>query len=314
MMRKAGEILFETRLKANISIEDVYEGTKIRPSYIEAIEKSNYSEFHSDTTVKGFLRNYAVFLGLNPENIIALYRREQSYREKTHDKKWDIKLPKFHISPTLFVIVASILIIASVIGFFTFKYVEVSVPPNFDVIAPIDQSTTTDDKVVVRVLAVQAQGIDVFINNKPITTLDEKGDYFTTIDLAPGENQITVTAINGYKKQTTKNIKVYRQNPQNIETTNVNASMKYIDTQAGIINYTVDATPTISKNFNPGETVSFVMQSKVTISGTARISRQLEVMVNNTRVTLLADKSSQQISYVFNKDKNTYEIQVTPLP
>jgi cytoskeletal protein RodZ len=117
MMKKAGDLLKEARIQKKLTIEEVHEGTKIRPSYIEAIENSNYTIFHSLTTIRGFLRNYANFLDLNPESIIAVHRREESIKSLSNKKRLPLGLNNFHISSNVFVVLAALLVVSSVIVF-----------------------------------------------------------------------------------------------------------------------------------------------------------------------------------------------------
>jgi cytoskeletal protein RodZ len=313
MMKKAGEILRETRLSKNLTVEEIYEGTKIRQSYIEAIENSNYTNFHSPTTIKGFLRNYAFFLNLNPENIIAVYRREQSANSKSFKKKWKFRLPNLHLSPILFVLAASFVIILSVIAFFAYKYIEVSTPPQFEIVSPSDQFSTTQDKITVEVLALK-DGTEIQINNKTITTINNKGNIFTIVDLVEGENTIIVKAINGYKKETTKQIKVYRQTPQAPQIADANIAIKLTDTKPYQITYSIDDGAPINKTMNPGDVISFTSKTKTSISATDKMYKFLDISLNQSKVSLLQNIAKQEISYTFNKDKNQYDIKITALP
>ena len=81
-MRTAGEILSGKRNQLGLSLDQIEKDTKIRKKYLEAIEKNNYSFFSESTTVKGFIRNYALILEIPPENILAIFRRDFIENEK----------------------------------------------------------------------------------------------------------------------------------------------------------------------------------------------------------------------------------------
>jgi len=68
-----GETLKEARKARGLSLEEVAEKTKIRPRYLEAIEVENFDLLPGQIYVRGFIRNYARFLGLNPEPLVALF-------------------------------------------------------------------------------------------------------------------------------------------------------------------------------------------------------------------------------------------------
>ncbi|WP_427854584.1 helix-turn-helix domain-containing protein [Desulfotomaculum copahuensis] len=66
-------MLREARLARGISLADAEEATKIRGRYLEALEKEAFDVLPGRVYVKGFLRNYARFLGLDGELMAASY-------------------------------------------------------------------------------------------------------------------------------------------------------------------------------------------------------------------------------------------------
>lgn len=63
------------------SYQDVEAATRIRTRYLEALETGRYDVMPGgEAQVRGFLRRYAAFLNIPPEEIIALYERE-THRE-----------------------------------------------------------------------------------------------------------------------------------------------------------------------------------------------------------------------------------------
>ena len=73
MMGKLGERLYAARENKELSLDQVAEATKIPLNYLEALEGESLGAFTSDLHARGFLRNYALFLGLDPEETAALY-------------------------------------------------------------------------------------------------------------------------------------------------------------------------------------------------------------------------------------------------
>lgn len=70
---RIGETFKQARKERGLSLEEIAEKTKIRSRYLEAIEEENFGLLPGRVYVKGFLRNYAKYLGLNPEPLVALY-------------------------------------------------------------------------------------------------------------------------------------------------------------------------------------------------------------------------------------------------
>ena len=62
-----GYTLRQERERQNLSIEDIEQGTSIRAVYIEAIENGEYDKLPGAIYTKGFIKNYAKFLEMDPE-------------------------------------------------------------------------------------------------------------------------------------------------------------------------------------------------------------------------------------------------------
>jgi cytoskeletal protein RodZ len=60
-----GNSLREARLRQGLELPDIERATKIRPKYLRALEEEQFELLPAQTYVKGFLRSYAEFLGLD---------------------------------------------------------------------------------------------------------------------------------------------------------------------------------------------------------------------------------------------------------
>ena len=72
-MAGEGQMLQAAREEKQWSFTYTEEITKIRVRYVRALEEEKYEVLPGTTYVKGYLRTYAKQLGLNPDEIIALY-------------------------------------------------------------------------------------------------------------------------------------------------------------------------------------------------------------------------------------------------
>lgn len=72
-MDKIGELLYTERRKKGLEIADVEHATGIRGVYLNALEQSRYDVLPGEVYVKGFLRNYANYLGLDGSHLVQLY-------------------------------------------------------------------------------------------------------------------------------------------------------------------------------------------------------------------------------------------------
>lgn len=73
-----GDLLRETREQKKLSLEDVEQGTNIRKLYIKAIEDGNYEKLPGEVFLKGFIKTYGKFLGLNSLELIEQYKKEKN--------------------------------------------------------------------------------------------------------------------------------------------------------------------------------------------------------------------------------------------
>lgn len=77
-----GETLVAARRQQGVALSDAAAETRVRESYLAALEAEDFAALGGDVYVKGFLRSYARFLRLDPEPLIAAYRAEF---ERHHD-------------------------------------------------------------------------------------------------------------------------------------------------------------------------------------------------------------------------------------
>lgn len=76
-METIGEQLRAERERKGLSIKEIEAAISIRALYINAIEEGNYSIVPGEVYLKGFIRNYANYLGLNGQEMVASYRQAQ---------------------------------------------------------------------------------------------------------------------------------------------------------------------------------------------------------------------------------------------
>lgn len=75
-MPKVGEIFREERERQGLTLRNIEEMTSIRLRYLEAIEAGENSILPGEVYAKGFVRNYAIALGLDGTEFVNLYKIE----------------------------------------------------------------------------------------------------------------------------------------------------------------------------------------------------------------------------------------------
>jgi len=72
-----GEALRAAREAQGRSLHDAAEATRIRSSYLEALEEERFGELGGNVYAKGFLRSYAGYLGVDPAPLLEAYRAQE---------------------------------------------------------------------------------------------------------------------------------------------------------------------------------------------------------------------------------------------
>lgn len=73
---RLGELLLAARERKGVNLDEAERDTRIRASYLDALERGDFGELPGAVYTKGFLRNYAVYLGLDPEAVLARWNTE----------------------------------------------------------------------------------------------------------------------------------------------------------------------------------------------------------------------------------------------
>lgn len=201
-MTNAGEKLYEERIRKGLSLEEVAKATKIRSSFLLAIEKGEYKKLPSGTYAHGFVRNYARFLGLPENELLALFKRE--YDEEKFIKvlpdgfarKDDFPINKIKVAQTFKIL---ILIFVILVAYIIFQYRAAIFNPSLTVSVPFENSVVYSQTVTVT--GKTDSNSTVFINNET-ASLDKEGNFTKKINVFPGKAKITIKAVNNFNKTT----------------------------------------------------------------------------------------------------------------
>lgn len=112
---RLGENLRRAREQRGEKIVNIADYLRIKPSFLAALESSRYDQIPADAYAIGFLRSYAMHLGLDGREAIDRYRREMAGRRK----KPQLNMPQPIYegkSPTIAIIIGAILAAAIIYG------------------------------------------------------------------------------------------------------------------------------------------------------------------------------------------------------
>lgn len=201
-MRTVGEILKKRRLEKNLEFETIEKHLRIRKKFLVALEENSWDKLPSLPYIKGFLRNYSAFLGLKPEEIIAIFRRQFGEQQKSglmpNGLAHPLDEPTFRLTPHIAVISLISLFLLIFFGYLIFQYKIYTSPPNLIINKPKEGEIVTLNQIEITGKADNDAVIS--INGQKIA-ITRNGDFATTISLLPGINTITIESTSKYGKK-----------------------------------------------------------------------------------------------------------------
>ncbi len=113
-----GEGLKNERVNQGYTLEDVHNETKISPYVLQRIEQGVLDGLPHPVYVKGFIKSYADFLGLDAEDLGRQFTRNMSMEDEESENGYKSISPSRHRAKFILVIILLMLMIA---GWFVFK-------------------------------------------------------------------------------------------------------------------------------------------------------------------------------------------------
>lgn len=86
-MFEIGNSLREARLRQELDFPELEQATKIRGKYLRALEDEQFEQLPAQTYVKGFLRAYAEYLGLDGQLYVDEYNSRYSSGEEVLERR-----------------------------------------------------------------------------------------------------------------------------------------------------------------------------------------------------------------------------------
>ncbi|MCC7289548.1 DUF4115 domain-containing protein [bacterium] len=204
---KLADIFKSRREELGLELVAAEKATKIRGRYLRLIEDGDYDKLNDDVYSKGYVKNYAEFLGLDSKSILKLYREERDMfanlrkRPRPEGAKPSLGLKPideqgFTVTPRIFLVLFGFGLVALIAGYIIWQVVLLSSPPRLNV-DPINERV---DTAFVFVSGRVDGGADVYINDSPINSTSD-GAFREKVALVDGVNQIKISARNKLGKE-----------------------------------------------------------------------------------------------------------------
>ncbi len=305
-----GERLNKLRSEKRITLGEVSKSTRIQVKYLEYLESGRFEKLPADVYVKGFLRSYAQYLGMDENYLMRLYEREKEIHNNI--KKEEPKTPPWRGKPIRFsnIIITPKFLVAFLVVFFVglgffYLYRELSIfisNPRLVITSPINNFSTEEKAIMVE--GVTEKDAKLFINGQS-TIVDENGKFSEVLILQSGLNTIKIKAINRFEKESEKVISgeakfqniqeennIQQEQPQQEGQSQPPEEEKkikvdiYGDTKTTSIIVKADDAEVFSGIISPGETKNFEAKEKIFVS--AEKGKYVGVKLNGTNLGLLS--------------------------
>lgn len=189
-MQKFGDLVSLARKRKKISLDKVAQDLVIKKEHLVALEQENWSELPEPAFIKGYIKSYAEYLGLDPDYALALYRRD--FDETKYPKSRRPKREKrFFLTPNKITNSIFALAVIAFLIYIVVQYSSIFSSPKLEITNPKDDETTS-------VPAIQIEGktekdATVSINGQ-FVAVTGSGNFSYQFMLEDGKNTIEVVA------------------------------------------------------------------------------------------------------------------------
>lgn len=199
------ERLLAARERKGVDLYRAERDTKIRARYLAALERGDYRELPGAVYTKGFLRNYALYLGLDPDEVLLQWRRE---RGDPREPQAVIAVPRpiaaprrgMTFSPSLVVFALLTIVVLGFGAYLGVQLLRFAKPPTIAVTDPavavieVDESSTDyvlrGTSAPLATVSIATPGRDPYS-----VSADADGAWSASVDLRRGRNQFEVSAV-----------------------------------------------------------------------------------------------------------------------
>lgn len=201
-MLRLGEVLKRARLQKGFSLDESARATKIRASFLAALESGDYVKLPSSAYAFGFVQNYAEFLGLSKREIVAMFRREFDGEKEENllpeglSRKEEFSVRRVKSMRTF---IGLGMIVCVVILYILFQYRYAFLDP------PLEIKTPKESAVITRgsfdVVGKTEPNSTVTVDETPIS-IDESGNFKKTVSAFEGKTTVTIKVENNFGRKT----------------------------------------------------------------------------------------------------------------
>lgn len=273
-----GDELQARREELGYTLHKVEVATKIRGRYLRAIEASDFANLPNDVYSRGFVRQYAQYLGLPGAQFAKRYQEERGGAQKPAQQvKPRAVALRLGVTSRWAASLAVLAVLALIIGYLLWQFSSLTSAPKLDLASPTHDMVV--DSASITVKGSTDPGADIFLNDVALPS-DINGAFSTTLALQPGINEVRVMAKNKLGKETriTHNILSKQAKTDELPTASFDGvAVLFTATDANSVKIVADGKTIYEGNLAKGSTklVSAKESVVITASNPAGISAKL---------------------------------------
>jgi|SRR3972149_5190745 len=189
-MKTTGEVFSSQRHAKKLSLLKVARDLRIKKEHLEALEVGDWQNLPEPPFVKGFIKSYAGYLGLDANHMMAIFRREYDEKKYSHKAVFG-KSKRFMFTYNRLISLIIFLAIVVFVAYLVVQYLSLLSAPKLEVFTPQDDSTTSIPYVVISGHAEKDAQVAI---EGVFVPLDEDGNFSYQLELKDGQNIIEIIA------------------------------------------------------------------------------------------------------------------------
>jgi len=197
------EALKTARTKRGLKLGKIAETLGINEKYLLALEAGRFEELPAGIYGKNFLREYALYLGLEATSLIEMFEASlsaQKEQAKTELFSKQVVKPREMLAlPRIFKNLALAAVVIVIFIYLSYRLEKIVAPPKLELSNPSANLITKERSL--EIIGRTEPETQIIINGEKVLS-DSTGNFLATVNLKTGINMITITAQKKYGRET----------------------------------------------------------------------------------------------------------------
>lgn len=207
-MKTIGQLLKQARTAKKKSLEQVSLDTKIPQTTLQFLEADDFDRLPATPHVKGFIRNYAQAVGLDPHKALAVFRRDLVAGRSGAIVPQGLARPLNNqpgLARRLTVLLPVAAVLALFLGYLGWQLKGYLAPPELTITQPQPAAVLKGPAVEVKGWVSADSSVWV---NETLAEVLPNGQFKAGISLLPGKNTLKIRAQNRRGKKAVEEVTV----------------------------------------------------------------------------------------------------------